>query len=118
MSHLSFTAAYSLKSEKDWPVDFAKRGGGGGRRSRGKQHRGLHTKALMQAWELDWNVKKDFSSLSEGITIVERLKLRDIQLNGQIFLSRRFTHFQSNNQKLLVWGGGGGLNLDQTGMCH
>ena len=22
--HLSFTAAYSLKSEKDWPVDFAK----------------------------------------------------------------------------------------------
>ena len=22
-SHLSFTAAYSLKSEKDWPVDFA-----------------------------------------------------------------------------------------------
>ena len=23
-SHLSFTAAYSLKSEKDWPVDFAK----------------------------------------------------------------------------------------------
>ena len=24
VSHLSFTAAYSLKSEKDWPVDFAK----------------------------------------------------------------------------------------------
>ena len=23
-SHLNFTAAYSLKSEKDWPVDFAK----------------------------------------------------------------------------------------------
>ena len=23
-SHLSFKAAYSLKSEKDWPVDFAK----------------------------------------------------------------------------------------------
>ena len=23
-SHLSFTAAYCLKSEKDWPVDFAK----------------------------------------------------------------------------------------------
>ena len=23
-SHLSFTAAHSLKSEKDWPVDFAK----------------------------------------------------------------------------------------------
>ena len=23
-SHLSSTAAYSLKSEKDWPVDFAK----------------------------------------------------------------------------------------------
>ena len=23
-SHLSFTAAYSLKLEKDWPVDFAK----------------------------------------------------------------------------------------------
>ena len=23
-SHLSFTAAYSLKSKKDWPVDFAK----------------------------------------------------------------------------------------------
>ena len=23
-SHLSFTAAYSLKSEKDWLVDFAK----------------------------------------------------------------------------------------------
>ena len=23
-SNLSFTAAYSLKSEKDWPVDFAK----------------------------------------------------------------------------------------------
>ena len=23
-NHLSFTAAYSLKSEKDWPVDFAK----------------------------------------------------------------------------------------------
>ena len=23
-SHLSFTAVYSLKSEKDWPVDFAK----------------------------------------------------------------------------------------------
>ena len=23
-SHLSFTAAYSLKSEKHWPVDFAK----------------------------------------------------------------------------------------------
>ena len=23
-SHLSFTAAYSLKSEKDWPIDFAK----------------------------------------------------------------------------------------------
>ena len=23
-THLSFTAAYSLKSEKDWPVDFAK----------------------------------------------------------------------------------------------
>ena len=23
-SHLSFTAGYSLKSEKDWPVDFAK----------------------------------------------------------------------------------------------
>ena len=23
-SHQSFTAAYSLKSEKDWPVDFAK----------------------------------------------------------------------------------------------
>ena len=23
-SHLSFTAAYSLKSEEDWPVDFAK----------------------------------------------------------------------------------------------
>ena len=23
-SHLSFIAAYSLKSEKDWPVDFAK----------------------------------------------------------------------------------------------
>ena len=23
-SHLSFTAAYSLKSERDWPVDFAK----------------------------------------------------------------------------------------------
>ena len=22
-SHLSFTAAYSLKSKKDWPVDFA-----------------------------------------------------------------------------------------------
>ena len=22
--YLSFTAAYSLKSEKDWPVDFAK----------------------------------------------------------------------------------------------
>ena len=23
-SHLSFTATYSSKSEKDWPVDFAK----------------------------------------------------------------------------------------------
>ena len=23
-SHLSFTAVYRLKSEKDWPVDFAK----------------------------------------------------------------------------------------------
>ena len=23
-NHLSFTAAYSFKSEKDWPVDFAK----------------------------------------------------------------------------------------------
>ena len=23
-SHLSFTAAYSLKSKKDWPIDFAK----------------------------------------------------------------------------------------------
>ena len=23
-SHLSFTAAYSLKSEEDWPIDFAK----------------------------------------------------------------------------------------------
>ena len=30
------------------------------RRSRGKQHRGLCTKALIWAWELDWNVDIEF----------------------------------------------------------
>ena len=37
---------------------------------------------------------------SEGITIVGRIKSRDVQPNSKIFFSHRFTHFQNNSQKL------------------